>query len=214
MTYTFKVEKREGKIKDEELCMGVVSGRKTESTSLQFNLKDFKKLYAEAGNNSIITLEGLGEPLEVTVLNVTQAPFTNEVHHVDFYALERGVEMNAEVPLVLEGEAPAANLDGIINQILHTVSISCRPRDLIQEIKVDISVLKEIGDSIHVKDLKIPKNITVTTDMDAPVVSAQAPKPDRSAEPAEKADAADVPVVGDEAETGAEAAPEGEETKE
>ena len=199
MTLTFKVEKREGKLKDDELCMGVVYGPKTESTPVKFNRKEFEKLYKEAGQNTIIALEGLDEPHEVTIHDIDRAPFTSQIHHVDFYALERGAEMTVDVPLVLVGEAPAAKLEANINQIVHSVSVTCKPRDLIQQIEVDISALAEVGDSIQAKDLKIPKTIKLNIDEEAAIVSALAPKQEKEPEP--EVDAADVPVAGAEGES-------------
>ncbi len=186
MSYTFKVEKREDKLKDDSLCMGVVSSGKMESVPLQFDLREFKKLYAEAGQNSIITLEGLDEPVEVTIQYVDLAPVTSEVHHVEFHALERGVEMEADIPLTLAGEAPAAKQDAVINQVLDTVSITCRPKDLIQEIEVDMTLLKEVGDTIRVKDLTVPSTIKITDDPETVVVNASEPAAEEEPEPAEE----------------------------
>lgn len=182
MTFTFKAEKREGKLKDSELCMGVVSGPEQESTALQFNLKDFKKLLGEAGQANIVTLEGLEKPVEVTIHHVDYAPFTNEIRHVEFYALKRGAEMNADIPLNYVGEAPAVKLDATINKILRSLSITCKPKDLIQEVEVDLSKLAEIGDTITIKDLSIPKSVKVNHEPDAGVVTAMAPKSEKKEE--------------------------------
>lgn len=198
MTYTFKVSKREDKVNDDALCMGVVYGPKTESLSLKFNKKDFWKLYDEAGQSSIIVLEGLEKPIEVVVQEIFRAPITNDIHHVSFYALERGVEMNTEVNLVFVNEAPAVKLGATINQVVHSVSITCKPKDLIHDIEVDLSVLKEIGDTIYAKDLPIPSTITLNMDLEAPIASALAPNKQEKKEEEEIVEAADVPVVNDE----------------
>jgi large subunit ribosomal protein L25 len=200
MTFTFTVEKRIGKVKDPELAMGVASGAKQDSIPVQFNKKEFNKLFAEAGSTNIVTLQGLDEPMEVTIKNIDRAPFTNEVHHVEFFVLERGVEMNADVPLVLVGEATVNPQEGVVNQILQKLSITCRPRDLIQEVAVDMSLLKEVSSTITIADLSIPKGITVNHESDAPVVSVSAVKSEPKPE-AEAVDAADVPVVGEEEST-------------
>ena len=119
------------------MAMGVISGPEHESEAIQFNRKDFIKLFEEAGYTSIITLEGLGESIEVTIQHIDQAPFTNEVRHVEFYALKRGAEMNVDIPLKLVGESQVEKTEGIVNQVVHSVPVSCRPRDLLQEIEVD-----------------------------------------------------------------------------
>lgn len=185
MSYTFKVSKREEKIKDDELCMGVVYGPKQEPISLKFDKKDFIKLYAEAGGSSIVTLEGLETPVDVTVLKIDRTSLTNDLHHVTFFAMERGVDMHAEVPLVSVHEAPAEKLGAIINHQMHSVSVTCRPKDLIHEIEVDLSLMKEIGDTIFAKDLVIPSTITLNIDPEAPIVSALAPRSEKKEETTE-----------------------------
>lgn len=198
MTFTFTVEKRKGKVNDDVLAMGVASGPKQESIPVQFDRKAFIKLYAEAGATNIVALKGLDEDLEVTIKKIDRAPFTNDVHHVEFFVLERGVEMNADVPLVPVNDHQVKQQDGIVNQIVQTLSITCRPRDLIQEIQLDMSLLKEVGDTITVADLKVPKGITINHEPDTALVSVSAVKDEPEAEPEEIPDAADVPVAGEE----------------
>jgi large subunit ribosomal protein L25 len=198
MSFTFTVEKREGKVKDDSLAMGVASGPKQESIPVQFDRKAFTKLYSEAGATNIVALEGLGEEMEVTIKKIDRAPFTNDIHHVEFFVLERGVEMTADVPLVAVNEPTVSQQDGIVNQIVQTVNISCRPRDLIQEIELDMSLLKEVGDTVTVADLEVPKGITINLEPDTALVSVSAVKDEPEPEPEEIPDAADVPVAGDE----------------
>ena len=198
MSFTFTIEKREGKLTDETKAMGVVSGPEYESTSIQFNRKDFVKLFEEASYTNIITLEGIGDPVEVTIHHIDQAPATNKVRHVEFYALKRGAEMNADIPVKLVGEAAVEKAEGMINQIVHSVPVSCRPRDLIQEIEVDINGLKKAGDTVLVKDLKVSDKITIKLEDDAAIVIVSAVKDEPEEEPVELVDAADVPVAGSE----------------
>lgn len=213
MSFTFTVEKREEKLKNDEMAMGVVSGPEQESLAIQFDRKEFRKLFDETGYVNIVVLEGLGDPIEVTVHHIDQAPFTNEVRHVEFYALKRGAEMNADIPVKLVGESPAESADGIVNQVVHTIPVSCRPRDLIQEIEVDISELKEPGDSISVSDLKVSDKITIKLEPDAAIVTVSATKEEPEEEVEEVVDAADVPVAGAE-EDGSEDESEKKEASE
>ena len=80
---------------------------------------------------------------------------------------------------------------------MHSVPVSCRPRDLLQEIEVDISSLKNAGDTISVKDLKVSDKITIKMEDDAAIVSVSAVK-DEPEESEEIPDAAEVPVAGEE----------------
>lgn len=196
MDFKFKVSKREGKVKGDTLCAGVVSGKKIESVSLEFDQADFQKMFTKTGYSTIITLEGLGEEVEAMVHRLDVTPGTNMIRHVEFYAVERGVEMSADVPLKLINEAPAEKLGAMITQVTHEVSITCMPRNLIHEIEVDTSLLKEIGDQICVKDLVVPSTITIDLDPDTVIMSASEPKAEKKAE-----EVVEDPAVTDEAES-------------
>src|ERR1700738_5006684 len=67
----------------------------------------------------------------------------------------------ADVPLEpLGGANGVKNFGGLLEQNLRVLSIECLPRDLPDRITVDISALN-IGDSIHVRDIKLPAGVTV-----------------------------------------------------
>jgi len=69
------------------------------------------------------------------------------------------------------GEAPGIRLGGIVNISLEELEIECLPQDIPRAIYVDLSVLKNIGDTIYVKDLKIPHNIKVLISPENPVAT-------------------------------------------
>lgn len=199
MDFKFKVSKREGKVKGDTLCAGVVSGKKMESVSLEFDQADFQKMFMKSGYSTIITLEGLGEEVEAMVHRLDVTPGTNMIRHVEFYAVERGVDMSADVPLKLVNEAPAEKLGAMITQVVHEVSITCMPRNLIHEIELDASLLKEIGDQICVKDLVVPATITIDLDPDTVIMSASEPKAEKKVE--EVVEEPEVTVEGEGTET-------------
>jgi large subunit ribosomal protein L25 len=74
------------------------------------------------------------------------------------------------VPLVFVGTAPGVAAGGILLHNMDEVEIECLPGDLVRHIDVDLSGLKEIDDTIYVKDLTISAAIKVLSNADEVVV--------------------------------------------
>ena len=163
MTITLNVEKRAGKAPAGKIA-GVVYGPKQPSVSLAIDKRIFEKTLEEAGESTIISLEGLGEAIEVLVQDVDFDPIKGHVRHVDFYAIEAGKEITVDVPLEFIGEPEALKLGGVLTKALHEIEITCRPSKLPKEIVVDVSSLNTFEDSIRVKDLNLPEGVKVEND--------------------------------------------------
>ncbi len=178
MTITLEVTKRSEKgkavatLRKNGVVPGVMYGHKEDNVSISVDGIAFEKALREAGESSIIVLKGLDEEKEVLIQDVAFDPINGGATHVDFYAIERGKELTVNVLLEFVGDAPATKTGANISRILYDVEVVCLPRDLPHNIEVDISVLAEIGDSIHVKDLNIPENVTVTNSPEDLVISA------------------------------------------
>lgn len=169
MTITLNVEKREGKPKEGQVP-AVVYGPKQEPISLCIDRQTFEKTLEEAGESSVISLEGLGDSVEVLVHDVAFNPVKGGVQHVDFYAIERGKELTTNVPLEFIGEAPATKSEGVLTKALHEVEITCRPSALPRHIEVDVSTLATFDDVIRVKDLVMPEGVKIESDLEETVV--------------------------------------------
>lgn len=186
----------------------VVYGPKQESVPLTLDRKVFVKLYETAGESTIITLEGLDEPLEVLIQDVAFDSVRNLITHVDFYAIERGKELTTNVPLVYVGESAAEDDGGILTKVLYEVEVTCRPSVLPHELEVDISTLDEVGAQITIADLTLPESVTITND-DEDIVAQVVAAKEEPVEPEEdEASIEDVEVEGKGKEEDAEAAEE------
>ena len=219
MIYDLKVTTRENKQKEElqDFVPGIVYGPEVKENVMVFvKTNDFIKLYEQAGESSMINLTvDEGEvPLEVLIKSVSLDSVKGSFQHVDFYQIKRGQKLEIEVELSFVGEAPAIRaFGGIMVANLNAIEVRCLPKDMISEIEVDISGLKNIGDKIHVRDLKIPENVEVLNDLDETVVLIDEPAAEEAADKAPVVDAAAVPVEGEKPEE-QKATAEGEKTKE
>lgn len=151
----------------------VVYGPKQEPISVSLAKNVFEKVVKEAGESTVIHLVGLGEEIEVLIHDVAFNPAKGGVEHADFYALEKGKEITVHVPLEFEGEAPATKSGGSLTKVLHEIEVTCKPSALPQHITVDVSALDDFEKRIYVKDLVIPKGVTVENDKDEVVAMVQ-----------------------------------------
>lgn len=188
MTFTLTVETRtvQGKklaqLRDAGKLPAVMYGPKEASTLLTVDRIAFEKLFKQAGESSVIVLEGLAGPKEVLVHDVAFDALRGGITHVDFYAVEAGKEITVDVPLTFVGEAPALKLGGTLTKVLHEVEVTCTPANLPKEIVVDVSSLDDFEKQIHVSDLVVPKGVVIKNDVTEVVALVQAVAEEKEAE--------------------------------
>jgi large subunit ribosomal protein L25 len=166
-----KIEKREdigkpNKLRNEGVMPAVFYGKKEEATPISVSSRDFEKVYKEAGESTVITLTGVGEPKEVLVQDVDFHPVKNIPRHVDFYVLEKGAKVQVNVPLEFVGESSAVKGGGNLVKALHDIEIKVAPKDLPKALEVDISGLVDFTTRVTAKDIKLPESAELITKED------------------------------------------------
>ena len=170
---------------------GVVYGAHHASTPIAISMPAFVKVFGEAGEATIVSLTGLGEPLPTLIHDVDLDPLTNQPRHVDFYAVTKGEKVQVHIPLVFIGESPAVEQGANLVKVLHEVEVEADPMNLPHDFTVDLSALVAINDQIHVRDLKIPVGVTLVTDENEVIVLTQ----EVAAEKVEEAAPADISTI-------------------
>ncbi len=143
----------------------VIYGRKEESTPISIDRRTFEKLFHKAGENTVITVKGLGEDKDVLIHDVTIDPVRGDLIHADLYAIAKGQTVTVAIPIEFEGESAAVrDLGGILVKVMHELEIEVAPKDLPQALHVDISKLVTLEDKVTVADLKLPASAIITAD--------------------------------------------------
>jgi len=148
-------------------------GHKIKSVALQIDTVELKHTLARAGKSSLIALklDGTKRAKMVIVRDVQREPVSGDLIHVDLFQVKMEEKVKLAVPLVLVGEAPAArDRGGIMVQNMSAVEVECLPANMPQRIEVDLTVLQEIDQAIHVKDLSFDENVSVLTDPEQAIV--------------------------------------------
>lgn len=122
----------------------------------------------------LISLQVDGNVYDCVVKDIQFDPLTDKIVHFDLIGLTTGETFQLEVPIQLRGTPIGIKEGGIVQQMIHKLEIECLPKDIPQRVEIDITNLK-IGDSIHVKDLKL-ENITILNTEDSVIAAVSHPK--------------------------------------
>jgi large subunit ribosomal protein L25 len=157
------------------LVPGIVYGGEQGAVNIEL---DHKALYLNLRNErfhaSILTLELGGSKEQVLLRAVNMHPYKPLVQHVDFQRVQKDKKLHMEVPLhfVNAEKSPGVkDQGGVVSHVLNELDITCFPDDLPEFIEVDLGNLS-VGNSIHVRELKLPKGVELALKKDEnPVVA-------------------------------------------
>ncbi|HEX2332577.1 MAG TPA: 50S ribosomal protein L25/general stress protein Ctc [Burkholderiales bacterium] len=182
MTIEISARKRETKgtgaarrLRRKGLVPGIVYGGDQGAVTIEL---DHKALYLSLRNErfhaSILTLELGGAKEQVLLRAVNMHPFKPQVQHVDFQRVLKDRKLHMKVPLHFSNAEKSPGVKdqgGVASHVLNELDITCLPDDLPEFIEVDLGNLS-VGNSIHVRDLKLPKGVELALKKDEnPVVA-------------------------------------------
>jgi large subunit ribosomal protein L25 len=152
----------------------VVYGTGIEATSITVEWRELRQaLTTDKGLNAVIDLKVDGETHTTIVKDLQRHPVRRDVLHVDFLVVEADKPVQADVPIVLEGEPTKVLQErGVVAQELHMLTVMAKPADIPGHLSLDVSDL-EIGHTITLGDLRLPAGVTTEADPEQAIVSAQ-----------------------------------------
>ncbi len=127
--------------------------------------KDFIKLFKKAGESSLVDLVVDGKKHPILINDVQHNPITDEIESVDLYQVRLDEKIRLKVPVSFIGEAPAVKeKGGILVKALSEIEVEALPADIPHQLDANLSELADIGSSIAVSALVIPKGVRVLVD--------------------------------------------------
>lgn len=146
------------------------------SIPIQVDAKMFHSIAHHATSTTMInlTIGDEAKPRTVYLQKVQWQWIKREPFHLDFYAVNLKRRMRSTVQLSFRGESPAAKIaDAMVIQPVGQVHVEALPDDMPESIEVDLSVLTELDQAIHARDLKIPEGVTLLDDPDELIARVQ-----------------------------------------
>ncbi|WP_295896803.1 50S ribosomal protein L25/general stress protein Ctc [uncultured Bartonella sp.] len=183
--YTLKAEARErvGKgssrhLRRNGLVPAVIYGDKKPALSIALPYKDiFYKIHGGAFFTTIASIEVGNEKIEVLPTDYQLDPVRDFPMHVDFLRVTEKsvVHVNVPVHFINEEQAPGIKTGGVLNIVRHEVEFAVPAHNIPEAIEADLTG-REVGDSIHISDIKLPEGVSpVIKDRDFTIATIAAP---------------------------------------
>ena len=190
-TKVLKAQAREGvgkgaarELRRQGLVPAVIYGDKKPPVTISVAYKDVhKQIYAGGFKSHIIELDVDGTKHNVIPRDYQLDPVKDFPIHVDFLRVGKGTKLNVHVSVnfINEEASPGLKRGGTLNVVRHTVEVSAPASDIPEEITVDMTGY-DIGDSVHISAVTLPKGVTpVIADRDFTIATIVAPSALKSA---------------------------------
>ncbi len=171
--------KKVDKLRKQNLIPAVMYGFGIKPVNLVVKYTDFKKVYSKKDSFIDLVIDNYKQKNKIKVLvkEIQYNPIKDNISHLDFYKVKLGEKLNASIKLNFIGVSDAVKgLGGILIENIKEIKVKCLPEDLVPEVDVDLSLLKNFNDLIKIKDLKLSDKIEVLENKDDVVVTVIKPR--------------------------------------
>lgn len=175
-------------------------GREVKNVHLSVPEKEFIKVFEEAGESTVVNLDIDGEKHPVLIHEADYDEMREQYRSIDFYQVNMKEKTTAQVLVELIGEAPAIKeKEGVLVRVIQEVEVEALPADLPHTLQVSIEGLIDIGQSVHIKDIKVPQGVEILEDENQ-VVATISERQAEEVEPRGPTDVSQVEVEGEKKE--------------
>ncbi len=164
-------------LRNEEKIPAVIYGPEIENTPIVIDEKEFKEaISTEHGENVLLKVKlGNKKAVNVLIKEIQLHPITMKIGHVDLCQINMSEEIEVEVPLEVEGEAPGVKTEGgVLEHIVRNVKVRCLPAGIPDKFILDVSGLN-IGDGLKIGDIEKIDGIEILDDPDSLAINVVAP---------------------------------------
>ena len=185
----------------------IIYGRQSKPQNLELNAREIGDLISRSVSENLLVDLSVENDARAKRLALVQEiqhhPLDGKILHVDFHEISETEKVTVMVPVETVGEASGVkNSGGVLEHVLFKLKVRSLPKDLPEQLLVDVSAL-EIGNSIHIGEIKPPEGVEILGEKSFAVVSVAAPRAEEEvAAPAEAKAAADVEMTKEKKEEG------------
>ena len=170
------IGKQVNTLRRESKLPGIIYGSKIDPIAITMDLKQATRVLNNTTSSSVITINVEGTEYAALVREKQRDVLRNLFIHADFQAVSQTEKIRAAVNIEMVGHAPAVkDYNGVVVEGVNAINVESLPKDLPERFTVDLSVLKEIGDSISVKDIAIPDGVEVLDSPDEMIILITSP---------------------------------------
>ena len=208
LTLPAQARERAGKGASRELrrngrVPAVIYGDKKEPVSVHVEEKLLARMLSTGHfMNSVIMVDAGGKPHRTLPKDVQFHPVSSRPIHVDFLRIGEHSQVNVNVPVHFTDEeaSPGIKRGGVLNIVRHDLELICDASEIPERIEISLDGL-DIGDSIHISSITLPKGSkSAIDDRDFTIATVVAPSAMKSEEGDTETEAGDVPTIGEDGE--------------
>ena len=140
---------------------GILYGGALAPVPIAVNLNAFKKaLYTGKLAGHLVTLKYGSETQKVIAKSIDFHPVHDTPIHFDLYRVDEHAKIKISVPVHFKNHelSPGLKKGGALNVSIHELEINVPADHIPEDIIIDLTGL-EIGQSVHVSDLKLPSDV-------------------------------------------------------
>ena len=167
---------------------GVIYGAKKDPSLIAVEERLLNKLLHQGGFfSTLFDVKVDGKTERALARDVQFDPVTDNPVHIDFLRVSGSSKIHVEVHVnfINEEKSPGLKRGGTLNVVRHTIELIAPANAIPEEITVDLAGT-EIGDSLHISAVTLPKGVTAAiTDRDFTIATLVAPSGLKSAEAAD-----------------------------
>jgi len=198
------------KLRTQGRVPAVLYGPRIDPQNLEILALDVKNVIHHSPTENILldlAVEGDQRPKRLALVQTVQHhPLSGAILHIDLHEVNETEKVVVSVPVETEAEAAGVKAGGVIEHVLFKLKVRALLKDMPDQIVVDVSHL-EIGQVVHIGDIKAPEGVEILGDKKISVIAVAAPVAEVvEAAPAEGAALAEPEVLREKKEEG-----EGEE---
>ncbi len=157
----------------------VLYGKDMEARGLSLDQQETEYLFQRIQvENTIVDLviEGEEEPVQTLIREIQTYPHKPGLLHVDFLRIQKGVAVEVEIHVHLEGVPKGVKeAGGVLEQVINELRVRCIPSLIPDVVALDVTGL-EVGDSLHVSDVAVGEGVELLIDPARTICNVAVPR--------------------------------------
>jgi large subunit ribosomal protein L25 len=159
--------KKVGRLRREGKLPAVMYGHNFDPVPITLDLRETTRSMQGLTSSSLVTINLDGKDHAALIRDKQRDYIRGNYKHLDFQVVSMTEKLRTSVMIELVGTSPAVKeYNGVVVSGLDSIEVECFPQDLPERFTVDVSILDELGQSIHVRDLDISEKLHVISDPD------------------------------------------------
>ena len=158
------------KLRAEDKIPAILYGKNIKSTPICLSGKDTNRILMRHGTSAVYNVIINGSTFSAILKEIQKDPVTGNILHMDFQEVSLTEKLERNVPVTIKGAGFIENKGGIVQHQMRELPLVGLINDIPGDIELDVSNMN-IGDTIFVKDIKLPDSVETKVDPDEVILS-------------------------------------------